>query len=34
LLREPTDVVTSPDGTIFITEGHIKNGPKSRISKY
>ena len=33
-LREPTDVVTAPDGTIFITEGHIKNGPKSRISKY
>ena len=33
-LREPTDVVTSPDGTIFITEGHVKNGPHSRISKY
>ena len=34
LLREPTDVVTTPDGTIFITEGHIKNGPHSRVSKY
>ena len=34
LLREPTDVVTTRDGTIFITEGHIKNGPRSRISKY
>ena len=34
LLREPTDVVTVRDGTIFITEGHVKNGPRSRISKY
>ena len=34
LLREPTDVVVSTDGTIFIAEGHIKNGPDSRISKY
>ena len=34
LLREPTDVVTTRDGTIFITEGHIKNGPHSRVSKY
>ena len=34
LLRQPTDVVTAPDGTIFIAEGHIKNGPHSRISKY
>jgi sugar lactone lactonase YvrE len=33
-LREPTDVVTSSDGTVFIAEGHIKNGPRSRISKY
>ena len=33
-LREPTDVVTSRDGTIFVAEGHIKNGPHSRISKY
>lgn len=33
-LREPTDVVTARDGTIFIPEGHIKNGPDSRISKY
>ena len=33
-LREPTDVVTTRNGTIFITEGHIKNGPDSRISKY
>ena len=33
-LREPTDVVTAPDGTIFIPEGHIKNGPDSRIAKY
>ena len=24
LLREPTDVVTTREGTIFITEGHIK----------
>ena len=34
LLREPTDVATSSDGTIFITEGHQKNGPNSRVSKY
>ena len=33
-LREPTDVVTTREGTIFITEGHIKNGPASRVSKY
>lgn len=33
-LREPTDVVVAPDGTIFITEGHIKNGPHSRLSKF
>jgi sugar lactone lactonase YvrE len=34
LLREPTDVVVSPEGTIFVTEGHRKNGPHSRISKF
>ena len=34
LLREPTDVVTSADGVIFIAEGHVKNGPSSRVSKY
>ena len=33
-LRQPTDVVTARDGTIFITEGHTKNGPDARISKY
>ena len=33
-LREPTDVITARDGTIFIPEGHVKNGPSSRISKY
>ena len=33
-LREPTDVVTTPEGTIFITEGHIKNGPNARLAKY
>ncbi len=31
--REPTDVVVARDGTIFVTEGHIKNGPDSRLSK-
>ena len=31
--REPTDVVVAGDGTIFVTEGHIKNGPDSRLSK-
>ena len=34
LLREPTDVVVSPEGTIFVTEGHLKNGPHSRIAKF
>ena len=34
LLREPTDVVTAPDGTIFISEGHVKNGAFARVSKY
>jgi sugar lactone lactonase YvrE len=33
LFREPTDVVVARDGTIFVTEGHIKNGPHSRLSK-
>ncbi len=33
-LREPTDVVVAKDGTVFITEGHIKNGPDSRLSKF
>lgn len=33
LFREPTDVVVTRDGTIFVTEGHIKNGPDSRLSK-
>ena len=34
LLREPTDVVTARDGTIFIAEGHVKNGAFARVSKY
>lgn len=34
LLREPTDVVVSPEGTIFVTEGHLKNGPHSRLTKF
>lgn len=34
LLREPTDVVVSPEGTIFVTEGHIKNGPHARLTKF
>ncbi len=34
LLREPTDVVVSPEGTIFVTEGHLKNGPHARLSKF
>jgi len=33
LFREPTDVVVARDGTIFVTEGHVKNGPSSRLSK-
>ena len=32
--REPTDVVVSPEGTIFVTEGHLKNGPHSRLTKF
>jgi len=31
--REPTDVVVARDGTLFVTEGHLKNGPHSRLSK-
>jgi sugar lactone lactonase YvrE len=34
LMREPTDVVVSPEGTIFVTEGHLKNGPHSRLAKF
>ena len=33
MFREPTDVAIARDGTIFITEGHIKNGPNSRLTK-
>ena len=33
MFREPTDVVVARDGTIFVTEGHLKNGPHSRLSK-
>ena len=33
MFREPTDVVVARDGTIFVTEGHIKNGPDSRLTK-
>jgi hypothetical protein len=30
----PTDVVTAPNGDIFVTEGHDKMGPNSRVSKF
>ena len=33
-LREPTDVVVSPEGVIFVTEGHLKNGPHARLTKF
>ena len=33
MFREPTDVAIARDGTIFVTEGHIKNGPHSRLTK-
>ncbi len=33
-LREPTDVVVSPEGVLFVTEGHVKNGPHARVSKF
>ena len=32
LFREPTDVVVARDGTLFVTEGHEKNGPHSRLA--
>lgn len=31
-LNQPTDVVTAPNGDIFVTEGH--GGPTNRISKF
>jgi sugar lactone lactonase YvrE len=33
-LHEPTDVVTTPSGEIFITEGHAVGGPTNRVSKW
>jgi sugar lactone lactonase YvrE len=33
-LREPTDVVTTPSGDIFVTEGHVIGGPVNRVSKW
>ena len=33
LFREPTDVVVTLEGTIFVTEGHEKNGPHARLTK-
>lgn len=33
-LREPTDVAVATDGTIFVTEGHVKNGPYARVAKF
>jgi sugar lactone lactonase YvrE len=33
-LSEPTDVVTAPNGDIFITEGHAIGGRINRISKW
>jgi len=33
-LREPTDVAVATDGTIFVTEGHVKNGPQARLAKF
>lgn len=33
MFREPTDIVVARDGTLFVTEGHVKNGPYSRLSK-
>jgi sugar lactone lactonase YvrE len=32
MFREPTDVVVARDGTLFVTEGHEKNGPHSRLT--
>jgi sugar lactone lactonase YvrE len=31
--REPTDIVVARDGMLFVTEGHVKKGPHSRLSK-
>ncbi len=33
-LHEPTDVVTTPSGETFITEGHAVGGPINRVSKW
>jgi hypothetical protein len=33
-LHEPTDIVTVPNGDIFITEGHLVGGPVNRVSKW
>ena len=33
-LREPTDVVTTANGDIFVTEGHVIGGPINRVSKW
>jgi sugar lactone lactonase YvrE len=33
-LHEPTDVVTGPNGDIFITEGHVIGGRINRVSKW
>lgn len=33
MFREPTDIAVARDGTLFVTEGHLKNGPHSRLSK-
>ena len=33
-LSEPTDVVTAPNGDIFITEGHAIGGRINRVSKW
>jgi hypothetical protein len=33
-LREPTDVVTTTSGEIFVTEGHAIGGPINRVSKW
>lgn len=33
MFREPTDIVVARDGTLFVTEGHLKNGPHSRLTK-
>ena len=33
-LRQPTDVVTAPNGDIFVTEGHTIGGGGHRVSKW